>query len=137
MRTKRTPMSAKPGRLYEYTPKELEAANRKLRAFFKFVEREIDEKGSLSGDVLFISLEDDDWKDIFTEKRTELIRSIASGKPGTVGALARRTNRPRESVSRDLSYLERLHIIRMQRNGKERIPVINKRLIVTAVPTYG
>jgi predicted transcriptional regulator len=98
---------------------------------------ELDSGRPLSKDVLFISLEDDDWKGIFTEKRTELIRSIASGKPGTVGALARRTNRPRESVSRDLSYLERLHIIRMQRNGKERIPVINKRFIVTAVPTYG
>lgn len=124
-------------RMKEYTKSELKAIDRKLRAFKNYIMEELDSGRPLSKDVLFISLEDDDWKDIFTEKRTELIRSIASGKPGTVGALARRTNRPRESVSRDLSYLERLHIIRMQRNGKERIPVINKKLIVTAVPTYG
>ncbi|MCX6820898.1 MAG: hypothetical protein NT016_03035 [Candidatus Aenigmarchaeota archaeon] len=120
----------------EYTKSEIKAIDRKLRAFKNYIMEELDSGRPLSKDVLFISLEDDDWKDIFTKKRTELIRSIASGKDRTVGALARHTNRPRESVSRDLSYLERLRIIRMQRNGKERIPVINKKLIVAAVPTY-
>ena len=124
-------------RMKEYTKSELKVIDRRLRAFKNYIMEELDSGRPLSKDVLFISLEDDDWKDIFTEKRTELIRSIASGKSETVGALAQRTNRPRESVSRDLSYLERLHIIKMHRNGKERIPVINKRLIVTAVPTYG
>jgi len=120
-----------------YTKKELEAIDRKLDAFWKFIKKRMRAKDALGEEVLFVSLDDDDWRRMFTTRRTELIRAIASGKARTVGALAAQTGRPRESVSRDLSYLEGLRVIKMQRNGKERMPVINKKLIVAAIPTYG
>ena len=119
-----------------YTKRELEAIDSKFDAFWKFIKKRVRAKDTLGEEVLFVSLDDDGWRRMFTARRTELMRAIASGKARTVGALAAQTGRPREAVSRDLSYLEGLRVIRMQRNGKERIPVINKKLIVAAVPTY-
>lgn len=75
-----------------------------------------------------------DIGNLFTPVRLELLRRIATGDH-TVSRLARALGRKVPAVSRDLRVLESHGLIRIEERGKERIPLLRRKLVV--VPLAG
>ncbi len=71
---------------------------------------------------------------LFTPARLELLRRIATGEQ-TVSRLARALGRKVPAVSRDLRLLEGHGLIRIEERGKERVPLLRRKLVV--VPLGG
>ncbi len=59
---------------------------------------------------------------IFSKERVRLLKALEK-EPTTVNELASLLDRPREAVSRDLRYLASWNLIKLEKNGKERIPM--------------
>ena len=105
--------------------------NKKFDMFIKFLERALDVPEIFPDEVIFLPLTDDEWKMIFTERRIELIKTITEKKPKSVNELAKLLKRHQEAISRDLKYLQNMGLIKIEQKGKNRFPMINKKLIVT------
>jgi len=105
--------------------------DRKFDMFIEFLEHALDVPEIFPDEVIFLPLTDDEWKAVFTERRIELIKAISERKPKSVNDLVKSLKRHQEAVSRDLKYLENIGVIRLERNGKNRVPQLNKKLIVT------
>ena len=58
---------------------------------------------------------------VFTKERLRLLKALEK-KPKNMGELTEMLKRPREAVSRDMSYLAGMGIVDVEKNGKERIP---------------
>ncbi len=80
--------------------------------------------------VLIISLSKKSLEKILTPGRMDLVRTIKEKKPKSVGALAKLTKRPVESVSRDLKILENYGLLTFTRSGKRKIPTIEKDVLM-------
>lgn len=76
--------------------------------------------------VLVISMKEDTLKTIFTQSRIELIKTVKSKSPHSVGELADMLDRPVESVSRDLKILENYGLLELVQVGKLKQPVVEK-----------
>jgi len=107
--------------------------NQKFESFKKLVEKTIEMPEIFPDEVAFLPLTDDEWKNIFTEKRIELIREIGKN-PESITQLAKALNRHQEAISRDIKFLEFMGVIKIESKGKQKIPVINKKLIVMPLP---
>lgn len=112
--------------------------DQKFDTFIKFLEHALDVPEIFPDEVIFLPLTDEEWKTIFTERRIELIKAITK-KPKPVNELAKSLKRHQEAISRDLKYLERMGVIKIEAKGKNRIPLVNKKLIITplmiSIPT--
>jgi len=102
----------------------------KFDLFIKLLEKCM-ENDIFPDEVIFLPLTDDEWKIIFTERRIELIKAITEKKPKSVNELVKLLKRHQEAVSRDLRYLEKIGMIKIETKGKNRVPSINKKLIIT------
>ena len=111
--------------------KNREAVDQKFDMFVKFLERALDVPEIFPDEVIFLPLTDDEWKTIFTERRIELIKAITEKKPKSVNELAKLLKRHQEAISRDLKCLQSIGLIKIEPKGKSRVPLINKKLIVT------
>jgi predicted transcriptional regulator len=111
--------------------------NQKFDMFIKFLEHALDIPEIFPEEVIFLPLTDEGWKTIFTERRIELIKKIMEKKPKSVNELVKALKRHQEAISRDLKYLERIGLIKIEKRGKNRAPSVNKKLIVIplAMPT--
>lgn len=58
---------------------------------------------------------------IFSPERLRLLKALEK-KPKNMGDLVKILDRPREAVSRDISYLKGMGFIEISKNGKERVP---------------
>jgi predicted transcriptional regulator len=105
--------------------------DQKFDMFIKFLERALNVPEIFPDEVIFLPLTDDEWKMIFTERRIELIKAITEKKPKSVNELAKLLKRHQEAISRDLKYLQDIGLVKMEPKGKNRVPFINKKLIVT------
>jgi predicted transcriptional regulator len=105
----------------------------KFEIFKKFIEKAMHMPDVFPDEVIILPLTDMEWKNIFTEKRVELVKTI-SEKSRSITQLAKVLNRHQEAISRDIKYLEDVGIVKVKIRGKERIPVIDKKLIVMPLP---
>jgi len=80
--------------------------------------------------VLIISLSKKSLEKILTPSRMDLIRIIREENPKSVGELAKLSNRPVESVSRDLKILENYGILTFVQTGKLKKPKIEKDVLM-------
>ncbi len=71
---------------------------------------------------------------IFTRKRLELLDLIKIHHPQSVQELARITKRTKQAVTRDLKILEKFEIIRLEKKGRESLPLIQREVVVLAIP---
>jgi predicted transcriptional regulator len=67
------------------------------------------------------------FSQIFSKGRVEVLRSIEKQEPKSMGELVARLKRPKESVSRDLNMLSRAGLIEISTNGLYRSPKIVSR----------
>ena len=86
-------------------------------------------------DNALVFLDYDDLLEVFTRKRLELIRMIEDARPNSLKELAKLTNRKKQSINRDLKILERQEVLRLERNGRNVIPRLNKRVIMIPLLT--
>lgn len=105
--------------------------DKKFDVFIKFLERALDVPEIFPDEVIFLPLTNNEWKAVFTERRIELIKALTEKKPKSVNELAKSLKRHQEAISRDLKYLENMGVIKTEKKGKNRIPLINKKLIIT------
>lgn len=104
--------------------------DRKFDMFMKFLEHALDVPEIFPDEVIFMPLTDEEWKTLFTERRIELIKTIANKKPKSVNELVKLLKRHQEAISRDLNYLKNMGMIKIEKKGKNRVPSTNKKLIV-------
>lgn len=71
---------------------------------------------------------------IFTKKRLELIETIKKHHPQSVQELAKMTKRVKQAVTRDLKILERFGIIRLEKKGRNAIPLVEREIVVLSLP---
>ncbi len=71
---------------------------------------------------------------IFTKKRLELIETIKKRHPHSVQELANMTKRVKQAVTRDLKILERFEIIRLEKKGRNTIPLVEREIVVLSLP---
>jgi len=105
--------------------------DQKFDMFIKFLKSALDASETLPNEVIFLPLTNKEWKVIFTERRIELIKTITARQPKSVNELAKSLKRHQEAISRDLKYLENMGVVKIETKGKKRMPLINKKLIIT------
>lgn len=105
--------------------------DQKFDTFINFLERALGIPEIFPEEVVILPLTNEEWKILFTERRIELVKTITNKRPRSVNGLAKLLKRHQEAVSRDLKYLENIGVVKIEQNGKNRTPSINKKLIVT------
>ena len=104
-----------------------EKANRLTRALLRAM---VEYPEITPNKILVMTMKKETLKNIFTPSRIEVIETIKSQKPKSVGELAKRLDRPVESVSRDLKILENYGILEFIQAGKQKTPTIEKEMLI-------
>ena len=79
---------------------------------------------------LLLSLSDEEITQIFTKERLKLVRLIQSKKPKNATELSGLAERRLSAVIRDLALLEKLHIIELEKKGKNIVPKVTKEILI-------
>lgn len=86
----------------------------------------LDNPEILPDELTIIKLSEEEKRKILTPKRLELIRTIKKEKPKSIKELARKVERPREAVSRDLRILKTYGLLKLVQKGRRKIPKTQK-----------
>ena len=81
-------------------------------------------------DNALVFLDYDDLLEVFTRKRLELVRLIDTAKPSSLQELAKLTRRKKQAINRDLRILERQEVLKLEKNGRNVVPKLNKKVIM-------
>lgn len=105
--------------------------NPKIRKFVDaLIETQIKHPEITPDKVLIINLENECLDKIFTPARKEILEVIKHKNPKNIGDIARLVDRSMESVSRDLRILENYGLVEMEHIGREKIPHLEKDLLL-------
>ena len=88
-----------------------------------------DEMSELSKAMIIDPFEDD-FFDVFTRKRIELIRAIMNERPDSIRDLAQRVDRDIKNVFNDLRLLHDFKIIEFEKKGKRKQPIVRRKTII-------
>lgn len=102
--------------------------------FFGKIFKHPEKLDSLSDKTLLLSLSDEEITKIFTKERLRLIRAIMEKKPQNISWLAKIVDRDLSAVERDLKILEGFEIVKLEKTGKEVMPIIEKKALI--LPLY-
>jgi len=81
-------------------------------------------------EVLFLTPEQ--FSSIFTKNRVKVLKTIEDAKPKSMADLVGKVGRSKESVSRDINFLGKTGIIKIEQYGKYRRPeVVGRNLCVS------
>lgn len=81
-------------------------------------------------EVLFLTPEQ--FSSIFTKNRIKVLKTIGDTKPKSMADLVGKVGRSKESVSRDINFLGKTGIIKIEQYGKYRRPeVVGRNLCVS------
>ncbi|MBD3312125.1 hypothetical protein GF352_01565 [archaeon] len=72
----------------------------------------------------------DDFFDVFTRKRIELVKAIMDNEPRSIRALAQRVERDIKNVFNDLKLLHNFRIIEFKKIGRCKKPIVKKKTII-------
>ncbi len=70
---------------------------------------------------------------IISNKKLQLIKFIGNNKISSVSELAKKLNRKQEAVSRDISKLESVGLLKKERKGKNIVPKIAAKSITISL----
>jgi len=101
-------------------------SNESLEMFDRMLEYAVKNPEASPDRLLVVSMKQETLDKIFTPRRVELVRTIKSRNPPSVGGLAKMVKRPVESVSRDLKILENYGLLGLVQKGKFKKPVVEK-----------
>lgn len=106
-----------------------------LDDFFDIIEEIVEdpEKFDSIPDNMLFAKDYETIHKVLTDKRLELIRVIKANPELNIDALAKLLKRKREAVSRDLRILESMGVLKLRKEGKKRIPEIQKLYILVAL----
>lgn len=104
---------------------------RKSESLKNLIDNIIDDKIKLPKNALVTDSES--TLSIMTKKRLELINAINLYQPNSVQELADITNRPKQSVDRDLKILERFEVVRLEKEGRTVFPIVIRDIIVLSL----
>ncbi len=93
---------------------------------FENLKREIEELSK----AMVINSFDDDFLEIFTRKRIQLIREIMNQEPKSIRDLAIKVERDIKNVFEDLRLLHNFNIIDFEVRGRCKVPVVRKKMII-------
>lgn len=101
-------------------------SKKSLEMFDRMVEYALKNPEASPDRLLVLSMKQETLDKIFTPKRMEIMRTIKSKNPSSVGVLAKEVNRPVESVSRDLKILENYGLLGLTQEGKRKKPTLER-----------
>jgi predicted transcriptional regulator len=104
--------------------------NKSIKIFKEMVELAIKYPEITPDKLVVISGTKENIEKILTGYRMNLIHMIKNSNPKTIGALSKMTGRPIESVSRDLRILNSYDIVKFEKHGREKKPIIEKDAII-------
>jgi len=93
---------------------------------FKRVREQMDKLSK----AMIIDPLNDDFFEVFTKKRVELIRTIMDDQPKSIRALSIKVERDIKNVFDDLKLLHNFNIVEFEKNGKCKQPVVKKKTII-------
>ena len=79
---------------------------------------------------LLLSISDEEITQIFTKERLKLVRLIQEKKPKNATELSKLAQRRLSAVIRDLELLEKLHIVELEKKGKNIVPTVKKEILI-------
>ena len=79
---------------------------------------------------LLLSLSDDDFSEIFTKKRLEIVRIIQADSIKNVSQLSKKTGRQLSAVMRDLGILKKYGIVELVKKGNNVTPLLAKEVLI-------
>ena len=82
------------------------------------------------GKGLLLSISDVEITQIFTKERLKLVRLIQDKKPKNATELSGLAKRKLSAVIRDLELLEKLHIVELEKKGKNVVPTVKKEILI-------
>lgn len=103
--------------------------------FFAKIFKEPARLDSLPDKTLLLSLSDAEITKIFTKERLSLIKTINQKHPRTISELSRIVERNLVAVERDLGILEEYGIVKLEKKGKEVMPIIGKKALILPLQT--
>ncbi len=80
--------------------------------------------------AMFVDPFNNDFFEVFTRKRIELIRTIMNDEPESIRDLAKQVQRNVKNVFDDLQVLNECNIVTFEEDGKKRKPVVCKKTII-------
>lgn len=92
--------------------------------------KKMSEQMSELSKALILNPFNDDFFEVFTKKRMELVRSIMSNQPQSIRELANNVDRDVKNVFDDLKILQNVNIINFQDCGNCKKPVVSKKTII-------
>lgn len=101
-----------------------------VELFDKLLESIIENSEITPDRIVILNLSKKKMSEIITPARIELIKIIKEKSPESVNELVKLTNRPLESISRDLRVLNNYGILEFVRIGKTKKPIIEKDMIL-------
>lgn len=93
---------------------------------FKRMSKQMDELSR----ALVLNPFNEDFFDVFTKKRMELVRAIMNHEPQSIRELANEVERDVKNVFDDLKILQNVNIINFQDCGNCKKPVVAKKTII-------
>jgi len=93
---------------------------------FKRMKEQMDELSK----AMFIDPFNDNFFEVFTKKRIELVRAIMNDEPRSIRDLAQRVERNIKNVFDDLKLLHNFKIVEFERMGKCKKPIVKKKTII-------
>ncbi len=73
---------------------------------------------------------DEDFFDVFTKKRMELVKEIMNQKPQSIRELSQQVERDIKNVFEDLKLLQHVNIIDFERIGRCKRPIVKSKTII-------
>lgn len=99
----------------------------------KIIESMIKDPEGTPDKVLILDITEEKLAGLFTPNRLKLIRILKENNIKSVGELAKKLDRPVESVSKDLKALQTYGILELIQNGKQKTPTLEKPTIIYTV----
>jgi predicted transcriptional regulator len=103
---------------------------KELEDFMKKLERFIGKAPFHIERSVFLDFDDQDFFQVFTEKRLEMLREIREIRPSSIRELAERLQRDIKNVYEDLCLLEKSNVIGFETTGRRKSPFVRRDIVV-------
>ena len=101
-----------------------------FQAFVKKFERFMGKNPFSIERSMFLDFDDQDFFQVFTEKRLEMMREIRDLRPSSIRELAERLQRDIKNVHDDLCLLEKSNLIGFEITGRKKSPFVKSDVVV-------
>ncbi len=96
----------------------------------RFFDNVFENPNAFPDNTVIFTWDEKELSRLFTKERLRLIKTIREKKPKTIKKLAEKLDRKLSAVSRDLSILEGLGVIKLEKKGRKVKPIIIKSILI-------